>query len=221
MKKLLQGVSEFMGNIHETELALFTSLAHGQSPDSFFVTCSDSRVAPHLITQTGPGELFVLRNAGNFIPGDPASGEAATIEYAASVLEVQDAILCGHSDCGAVKALLNPPPAGQLPSIDLWLGHGAEVLEILSRHPEWQGQTRIDRAIEINVLVQLTRLSRHPAVAKRLADGSLRLHAWVYDIGAGEIRAFDSEQGRFEAIAEARATPVPAHNLAVVPHLAS
>lgn len=219
MDKLVSGVRQFMDSVFEKEETLFSDLAHGQSPDVFFVTCSDSRVAPHLVTQSGPGDLFVLRNAGNFIPTALDTGEAATVEYASQVLGVKDAIICGHSDCGAVQAVLNPPAAGALPAVEAWLTHGAEVLDVLERHPEWTGQERIDRAIEINVLVQLTRLAKHPSVTPRLEDGSLLLHAWVYDIGSGQIRAFDPEAGSFRPLGEAT-TPIPHHHLHVVPNVA-
>ena len=212
MEKLIVGVRRFIDSEFKKEQELFESLAGGQSPETFFVTCSDSRVAPHLITQSQPGDLFVLRNAGNFIPGDHVGGESATLEYAVSVLKVRDVIICGHSDCGAVKALLHPPPADQLPSISGWLSHGAKVLEIIGRHPEWTGKERIDRAIEMNVLVQLMHLSQHPAVIPALERGELRLHGWVYDIGAGHVRAFDSEAGVFLPLRESL-TSIPAQRL--------
>lgn len=204
MQKLLEGLRQFMTSVHQSERALFQSLASGQRPDVLFVTCSDSRVVPNLFTQTGPGELFTIRNAGNLIPpAELPSGEAGSIEFAVQALNVKDAIVCGHSDCGAMKGLLTPASLERLPRVAEWLAHAARTWRIVETRCEGlSAAERLRRAIEINVLVQLSHLAAHPVVAERLATGDLRLHGWVYDIGAGQVSAFDSQLEQFVSVTD-------------------
>ena len=124
-----------------------------------------------------------------------------------NVISGCDVVVCGHSDCGAVKAVLNPPPADALPSVSKWLAHGAGVRTLLAAEEGLEGKARINRAIELNVLLQLSNLCEQPAVAAAIAEGRLQLHGWVYDIGEGAVRAFDPTTGTFERLGAA-ATPV-------------
>jgi carbonic anhydrase len=205
MEKLISGLRQFMSTVHQDERELYRQLASGQEPDVFFITCSDSRIDPNLITQTKPGDLFVLRNAGNIVPphGAVKGGEEATVEYAVSVLGVRDIVVCGHADCGAMKGLLDLPSCENLPAVARWLEHAEPVRRIVGeQHADAEAQAKLDAAIEINVLTQLTNLRTHPSVAARLFGGSLRLHGWVWDIRTGGVRAFDTAAGRFVPIGD-------------------
>lgn len=199
MEKLLTGLHHFQAHIFNSQKELFEKLAKGQNPDALFITCSDSRINPNLITQTGPGDLFILRNAGNIIPSHGnASGEAATIEFAVAALGVKDIIVCGHSSCGAIKGLLNPETLEELPNVKAWLNHAEATRRIVKENyvnlPE---QQLLSVAIQENVLVQLENLKTHPVVAAGLARGAINLHGWTYKIQTGEVFAFNSKEGQF------------------------
>ena len=193
---LLQGVHHFSTEIFPQNQALFADLALGQSPHTLFITCADSRVSPGMITQNAPGNLFVLRNIGNIVPayGEMLGGVSAAIEYAVSALEVENIIVCGHSDCGAMKAMLDPAghnlPA--MPTVRSWLRSAEAALAVThALMPGEDHQGILDTLVEQNVLLQLGHLRTHPAVAARLADGRLTLQGWVYDIRHGIIHVLD------------------------------
>ena len=208
MQKLVKGIHRFQSDIFRPNHELFQRLAGGQNPQALFITCSDSRVMPDLITQAEPGDLFVLRNAGNLIPPNgaaPDSGEAATIEYAVSALGIKDIIVCGHTRCGAMHALLRPGSLDKLPRVRQWLTHAESTREIilsqyenLDLYPEalWKA------TVEENVLVQIENLRTHPSVAVGLSRGQIKLHGWVYKIETGEVFAYSPDQGQFLNIAE-------------------
>jgi carbonic anhydrase len=191
MKRLIDGALHFQGEVYQEHRERFRELATSQQPEALLITCSDSRVMPELIIQARPGDLFICRNAGNIAPpySDVNGGVTATIEYAVAVLKVAHIIVCGHSDCGAMKALLHPEKLQGLPSVKSWLHHAsrAEVV-VRENHPELDEKARIDALIEENVLAQLDNLRTHPSVASRLKGGQLSLHGWVYDIESGQIR---------------------------------
>jgi carbonic anhydrase len=222
MKKLVAGVHQFQRTIFASQRELFEHLSKGQRPDTLFITCSDSRVVPNLITQTDPGDLFVLRNAGNIVPpwGAVQGGEAATIEYAVSVLGIETIVVTGHSECGAMKALFDPPPASDLPAVRSWLAHAESTRRVVvEAYPDLSPEHRLNVAIQENVLCQLENLRTHPAVASALMRGKLRLHGWVYKIASGEIYAYDVEREQFSPISEqvrpAPAKPMSSRRLAV------
>ena len=211
MKKLISGLRAYMQTVHGQEQELFDRLAQGQAPEVFLVTCSDSRIVPHLITQSLPGDLFVVRNAGNLVPahGSAAGGEVATLEYALEVLATRDVVVCGHSDCGAMKGLLNPSIGEALPTVASWLEHAAPVRRLLAQRDDFADErARVRAATEINVLVQLQNLLSHPMVSKRVEAGKVHLHGWIYDIGSGEVRAFDASAGRFVSLRDRAPAPV-------------
>lgn len=188
--KLLEGINRFNETVVPERESLFAELANGQSPATLFITCADSRVDPSLITQSEPGELFVVRNAGNIVPlldesGSSPDGNAASIEYAVEALNVTDIVVCGHSSCGAMGALQDLGSVTGLPSVARWLEHSHELLD----SPE--GVDDLAALIERNVLLQLEHIATYPAVKARLADGSITLHGWVYDIGSGSVVAYD------------------------------
>lgn len=199
MEKLLQGVRHFHDVIFPSKREFFEKLAREQRPRALFITCSDSRVHPNLITQTEPGDLFILRNPGNIVPpfhaGDDSEG--ATIEYAVEVLNVVDIVVCGHSNCGAVTALLKPAQR-ELPAVSRWLHHAEGTRRIIETNFDaLPFEERVALGVEKNVLVQLDNLRTHPAVAAKRAAGSLHLHGWVYDIASGDVSEYDESQGRF------------------------
>ena len=177
---------------------MFAALAQGQSPRTLFITCADSRISPTLITQTKPGDMFVLRNIGNIVPsyGEMLGGVSAVVEYAVAALGVSDIVVCGHTDCGAMKALSDPEAAGldRMPTVRSWL-HNAiaaqRVAETLAAEAGPEARMRV--LIEQNVLLQMTHLRTHPAVAARLAENGLHLHGWIYDIERGTIDVVDEE----------------------------
>ena len=204
MEKIIRGVHSFQRDVFSTQEELFQRLAAGQEPEALFVTCSDSRIDPCLVTQTKPGDLFIFRNAGNIIPPFGASngGEAAAVEFAVAGLGVKDIIVCGHSLCGAIQGLLNPETIEGMPTVAAWLGHAAATKKILEEkyHDESDDQLLID-AVKENVLVQLDNLRTHPSVAVKLSQRKLKLHASVYKFETGEMFAFDPEAERYAPLA--------------------
>ena len=207
MQKLIDGIHRFQAGVFGPQRELFDRLVSGQSPDALFITCSDSRVAPNLITQTKPGDIFVLRNAGNLVPawGALHGGEAATIEYAVEALGVRDIIVCGHSHCGAMKALIGDPKALEgVPAVAAWLGHAEATRRVMKSHyASLEGDLRLDACVKENVLAQIENLRTHPAVFAALTRGVLKLHAWVYDLATGGVKSFDPQSGQFAPLTEA------------------
>jgi len=204
MEYLLKGIHQFHSQVYGREREYYSKLASGQNPSALFIGCSDSRVDPAIITQAGLGELFVMRNAGNIVPcyGASNGGEPATIEYAVSVLGVQDIIVCGHTGCGAIQALLGPARNLQkLPLVRSWLSQAETTRQIMEEnYPNLKGEERAKTAVSEHVLVQIENLQTHPAVAVRLQRGELTLHAWVYRMKTGEVLAYDSSDGRFTSL---------------------
>ncbi len=207
MQKLVQGIHHFQDNLFSPQRELFERLAQGQHPDALFITCSDSRISPNLITQTEPGELFILRNAGNIVPahGTAVGGEEATIEFAVVGLGIKDIIVCGHSHCGAVNALLSPEGIREtMPAMCAWLGHAEPARRIVKEnYPLLENEKRLNVAIQENVLVQLENLRTHPAVAAALARNELKLHGWVYKFETGQIFAYDPQNGQYLEVGHA------------------
>lgn len=189
---------------------LFEQLAKGQNPDTLFITCSDSRIDPNLLTRSKPGDLFILRNAGNIVPphGAANGGEAATIEFAVAALGVKDIIICGHSHCGAMKGLLQPETVASLPSVASWLSHAETTRRIVrDNYRHLEGDRLVTATVEENVLVQLENLRTLPSVASRLVRGDLHLHGWVYKIETGEVFAYDKTSGQFVPLAQYQYQP--------------
>ena len=200
MEKVLKGLIAFQKDVFAKKKKLFASLTKQQKPSVLFVTCSDSRIDPSLLTQTEPEDLFIIRNAGNLIPtyGAAIGGSTATIEYGVSVLQVKDIIVCGHTDCGAMTSLLHPEKLQELPAVKAWLQHAETTVRIVKDHcAHLKGDELFAATIRENVLVQLDHLRTHPAVATRLRLGDLRLHGWVYSIGTGEVWVYDEKKKSF------------------------
>ncbi|MBI4912155.1 MAG: carbonic anhydrase [Acidobacteria bacterium] len=203
MQKLVQGIHQFQQQIFSTHRELFERLdRNDQTPETLFITCSDSRISPNLITQTQPGELFILRNVGNLVPPyESMGGMAAGIEFAVEGLRVRDIIVCGHSNCGAMRALLEPERTGELPATRAWLAHARKTERIMwESYGHLKGHELLHATVEENVLVQVDNLRQHPSVARGVASGRLHLHAWVYKIETGEVFAFDPGRGQYASV---------------------
>jgi carbonic anhydrase len=200
-QRLLNGISTFRREIYpEREDTYRQVVREGQKPHALFITCADSRIDPEALTQSGPGEIFVLRNIGNLVPayGEMLGGVSAVVEYAVMALNVSQVVVCGHTDCGAMKGLLSPEKVSAMPIVKSWLKNGEAALSIVqARHQNEAGPIDLDKLIEENVLLQLSHLRTHPSVAGRLAQGTLAISGWVYDIEQGAVRIYDEEQRQF------------------------
>lgn len=205
MRKFIDGVRQFQQEEFNKERELYERLAGEQKPEVLFITCSDSRIVVSSLMQSRPGELFILRNAGNIVPPyipQQTGGEAATIEYAIGALNIKDVIVCGHSNCGAMKGLLHPELVEGLPIVASWLKFAEATRSIVA---ESGAEFKDDKeslafAVEQNVLVQLQNLRTHPAIASRVGQGNIRLHGWVYHIGTGLVTAYNEESKTFEPL---------------------
>jgi carbonic anhydrase len=205
VQQLIEGHKRFLKEIFPTRRSQFHLLAESQAPECLFITCSDSRVVPDLILGTGPGDLFISRNAGNVIPvtGNEIDGTTATIEYAVEVLKVKYAIVCGHSDCGAMKAALNREGLDKLPKASRWLRHvEAAFTHRQPSNPADGEHAELAALIRGNVVAQLLNLKAQPAVARALAHGTLTVHGWFYDILTGRIEQYDENTRHFVPFGE-------------------
>jgi carbonic anhydrase len=201
MQKLVDGIHKFQRDSFSKDEKLFETLVEGQKPLALFITCSDSRIDPSLLTQTNPGELFIQRTAGNIVPpyGSVHGGEAATIEYAVAALNVKDIIVCGHSHCGAMAGLLNPAAVEKMPAVKAYLQHAEATRRIVEENYTHltDPAERLTLTVEENVLVQLESLRTHPSVAAAIGRGELKLHAWVYKFETGEVFAYNPDSSQF------------------------
>lgn len=210
MQQLIEGVHKFRNEEFGNYRTLFRKLSQsGQNPHTLFITCSDSRVLAELITHSQPGDLFVVKNIGNIVPPASASGDtnstAAAIEFAVANLRVADIVICGHSQCGAIDALLGKQVVSDsLPHLRDWLKLASPVLETLKKdYAHVQDDTaRCTAAAVENVLFGLDNLHSYPCVQDRLADGSLRLHGWFFRIATAELFAYDPETRQFAPLVQ-------------------
>ena len=208
MQRLIEGVHKFQKDEFGNYRKLFRKLSReGQNPHTLFITCSDSRVLAELITQSQPGDLFVVKNVGNIVPPANVRGDtnstAAAIEFAVETLRVNDIVVCGHSQCGAISALLaKKPVSDNTPHLRDWLKLASPVLETVKKdyaHLHDTGE-RETAAAEENVLFALDNLHSYSCVQERLMDGSLRLHGWFFKIASAELFAFDPETRQFSPL---------------------
>ena len=175
MQRLMAGLQKFQREVFPLKKELFERLAKGQQPTTLFITCADSRVVPDLFTQSEPGEIFVIRNAGNIVPAyrRPPGGVTATIEFAVAVLGVKHIVICGHTDCGAMKGLLHPEKLTEVPAVADWLGQAEATRRVVLDNYKGEDEpAMVDAMIRENVLVQLKNLETHPSVISRTARGS-------------------------------------------------
>jgi carbonic anhydrase len=198
--RIATGVRKFQSEVFPEQRSLFESLRRKQDPLAMFITCADARVVPNLFTQTGPGEIFIERNPGNMVPpyGDFVGGVTSGVEYANLVLKVPVIVICGHTDCGVMKALLHPETTSGMPGVQTWMRHGNEAKQaVLRDHSARPEEEKVHRLAEANVLEQIANLKTHPSVASRLSAGQVMIRGWVYDIGSGSIRQADPDTGEF------------------------
>lgn len=198
-ESLIDGLRRFQREVFPDHRDRFRTLvAEGQDPGTLFIGCSDSRVLPGLLTDAGPGELFVVRNVGAFVPphepGEGLHATAAAVEYAVEILEVADIVVCGHSHCGAVRALYDPPEA-RAPALERWLRMTREAR--LDEPPDERILRRTERR---SIALQLERLADYPSVRSRTEEGRLALHGWHYLLEEGRVEVLDPERGEFRPI---------------------
>jgi len=213
MRKLISGIVEFRRNVRAGYQEAFSKLALTQMPDALFISCSDSRVVPNTFASTNPGDLFVLRNVGNLVPECDENGvsfsdesEAAAIEFSVLNLKVNDIIVCGHSECGAMHALLNNRE--KMPHLNLkkWLRHGDESLAIFNEGLTLDPNiSAVNQLSQINVITQMKHVATYPIVKERILNGTLRVHGWWFDITHADVYSFDEEKNKFVIIDETEA----------------
>ena len=200
MEQLIAGHKRFLAEEFPFRQAQFHLLADRQKPEVLFVTCADSRIVPDLILQTQPGDLFICRNAGNVVPraGEPAGGVSATIEYAVQILRVRHLVVCGHSDCGVIQALMRPHTLEGLSCVKDWLQHVEPAWEYVNEVERHANElTRHIALTHANVLAQLDNLRTHGFVRQAIAEGRLAVHGWYYDILSGRIEHYDEACKKF------------------------
>jgi carbonic anhydrase len=204
MDELVRGVHRFRTETFPNNRGLYESLAETQDPHTLFLTCGDSRIDPCALTSTDPGQIFVERTPGNIVPvysDSAAVGVSASIEYSILVLGVSAVIVCGHSACGAMKALLDPEELHSAPATERWLRYAKPAVGLLNaRYPDLEGPERVKRLSHLNVIEQMANLHTHPVVESRLRDGRLTLHGWYYEIHTGRVEAYNPQTGQFEEL---------------------
>lgn len=212
MKKLLKGILEFRNKFHGHYIENYSHLALGQFPDTLFVACSDSRVVPNLFASTNPGDLFVIRNVGNMIPmyttasSCMGTGEAAAIEFSLTNLPISNIIVCGHSECAAMKAMSTGLEKIEDPFLKTWLSNYDYPLDAIYDQLEFdEGISDHNKLAQMNVLRQIQHVKGYPIVEEKIANGSLQIHGWYFDIGKGDVYGYEQEFKRFVLIDECEA----------------
>ena len=201
MQKLEAGIHHFQANYFASNRRLFEQLSQGQRPETLFITCCDSRLVPNLITASAPGELFIVRNIGNIVPSverGVLGGVSAAIEYAVEVLQVANVIVCGHTNCGAIDAILHPERVGHLPFVSRWLAESSRIPRLIEeRYGNLDPEARMTAAVQENVLVQLENLRSFKFVAEKLDAGVLKMSGWVFKIATGDVFDYDPASEQF------------------------
>lgn len=203
LDKLKAGVLHFHTQVYRPNAETYRHAATTpQTPHTLIVACADSRVDVETITNSGPGDVFITRNIGNMVPayGEMLGAVSAVIEYAVSALKVKHIVICGHSDCGAMKALLHPEAAAAMPTVKHWLNNGQAALTVAETLQKDDGRDLMQVVTEQNVLMQLAHLKTHPSVAGAMARGELSLSGWVYDIGSGQVRIAENDERAFHPV---------------------
>lgn len=203
MRNLLLGLIEFQERDLPHYAERFRELSQGQEPDTLFIACADSRVVPSLIASSEPGELFIIRNVGNLMPPAHTDGlstgdlsEASAVEYAVSVLKVRNVIVCGHSNCGAMRAVIANARLDDAPNLRDWLGHARPAIRLMKSQDDGALPDH-DRLSRANILQQLIHLATYPAVRRGLDAGTLALGGWWFDIASGVVYVHDKATGEF------------------------
>ena len=201
LDRLLAGVRCFRREVYPQNRERYEqAMRQPQAPYTLFITCADSRIDPELLTQSGPGDIFVSRNIGNLVPayGQVLGGVSSVIEYAVQALGVDQIVICGHTDCGAMKGLLHREQLATMPTVDAWLRNAEAALSVVEAIDKAANEhDKLCQLIEQNVLLQLNHLRTHPSVAGKIAQGKLAVYGWVYDIGNGHVNIYDTASNRF------------------------
>ena len=205
LAELKAGVRKFRTETYpKNKETYLQAVREPQRPHALFIACADSRIDPELITQSGPGDIFVARNIGNLVPayGEMLGGVSAVVEYAVTGLKVQHVVICGHSDCGAMKALVRPESLEEMPAVRNWMNNAAAAMSVAKSmmKPDERPSEFVKRLTEENVLLQLQHLRTHPSVAGAMARGELTISGWVYDIGKGEVRITEDGGREFHPV---------------------
>jgi carbonic anhydrase len=205
LEGLKAGLRRFRTDVYpENEATYLKAVSEPQTPLALFVACADSRIDPEKITQSTPGDLFVLRNIGNMVPayGEMLGGVSAVVEYAVSALKVKHIVVCGHTDCGAMAALIDPQAMAGMPAVKNWMNNAAAALSVARSLAEADEKSSVlkRRLTEENVLLQLQHLRTHPSVAGAMAREELTISGWVYDIGKGEVRITEDGGREFHPV---------------------
>ena len=219
--KLIRGLLRYQQHALPQRRELFEALGKGQSPDTIFLTCADSRIEPNLLLQGEPGDLFQVRTVGNLIApapdGDRASGdvsEAAAIEYGMLALNAKNIVVCGHSRCGAMAAVLDKPSLDRMPNLRTWLTHGVPSLDRVQRAEQIDhALPLVEQLSQVNVLQQLDHLRTYKLVREREEQGEVFLRAWWFDVATGELYIFDTERGGFVLLDEEEGERILNHHL--------
>ncbi len=204
LSKLVSGIRRFQTEVYPGMAATYQrAMREAQAPDALVITCADSRIHPDELTQSKPGEIFVTRNIGNMVPayGDMVGGVSAVLEFAVSALKVKHVVVCGHSDCGAMKALVDPESVESMPTVKRWLRNAHAALSVAEAviPPGTTEAEFLKMLSQKNVLLQMQHVKTHPSVAGAIARGELTISGWYYDIAAGQVLICDNELGIFES----------------------
>ncbi|WP_297197727.1 carbonic anhydrase [uncultured Pluralibacter sp.] len=213
MKEIIDGFLKFQRSVFPERAELFRHLASQQNPRALFISCSDSRLVPELVTQREPGDLFVIRNAGNIVPsyGPEPGGVTASVEYAVAALRVSDIVICGHSDCGAMTAIAGCHCLDHMPAVGHWLRYADSARVVNEARDHCTEAEKVHSMVRENVIAQLANIQTHPSVRLALEEGRIALHGWVYDIESGDIAAYDGTRRQFVSLADnpdTRAVPL-------------
>jgi carbonic anhydrase len=204
LEQLKSGVRRFQTDVYPEQAEVFAqAVSEPQRPHTLFITCADSRIDPNAITSSGTGEVFVTRNIGNMVPayGEMLGGVSAVIEFAVSSLGVRHIVVCGHTHCGAMQALLNPASVAKLPTVTTWLKNAHAALSVAQTlHERDTARPIVDVLTEQNVLLQLQHLKTHPSVAGAIAHGDLTLSGWIYNIGTGDVSIVEDGERTFTPV---------------------
>ncbi len=202
MDEILKGVKYFQERVLPGRKEEFAELANGQEPEVLFITCSDSRIDPCLLTQTVPGKLFICRNAGNVVPphSNQTGGMTASIEYAVEVLKIRHIIICGHTHCGAMQGAIEPEGLQGIPHVKEWLGHCRAATAVVKERHGDLSDAYLEEITQENIKLQLQHIRTHPSVAAKVATGQVELHGWLYEIESGAVQTLDPDSGEFKPL---------------------
>lgn len=205
LERLKAGIRTFQRDIYPANAEGYrAAVSKPQQPHTLMITCADSRIEIETVTNSSPGQMFVMRNIGNIVPvyGEALGGVSAVVEYAVAMLKVSHIVICGHSDCGAMNALLAPAVLETLPTVKLWLNHAHSGPTAEEREAA-RGKDPLEtlaRLTERNVLLQLKHLKTHPSVSRAMSRGELTLSGWIYDIGSGQVRVSEDGEQTFRPV---------------------